>query len=116
MIIPVLTVVGETYMLDTKNVLYYERTPKRAIIFHTQKEKYLFPRNIGELQKFLCSEGFERNGKNQSVNLNKICALDVQLGKVYFNNIIQSDTKQAILSRSCMRKAKIHLREKHREK
>jgi len=105
MVIPVLTQNKKPFMLDTKDILYYERNEKRIIIFHTTDEMYYWPRNIAELQKFLGPEGFEKCNKNQAVQLKKIKAIDLQLTTAYFDPIIKLGKKSCILSRSCMRKA-----------
>ena len=70
---------GTTYLIDTKDVLYFESVDKQSFLY-TQSDIYELPLRLYEIEEMLSDAGFIRSAKSQIINMHKIASLCPDFG------------------------------------
>ena len=70
---------GRTYLLDTRDVLYFESVDKQTFLY-TESDVYELSQKLYELEEMLSSTGFIRSAKSQILNTYKIASLCPDFG------------------------------------
>ena len=70
---------GTTYLIDIKDVLYFESVDKQSFLY-TESEVYELPLKLYEIVEVLSDSGFIRSGKSQVLNTHKIASLCPDFG------------------------------------
>ena len=70
---------GKTYIIDRKDVLYFESVDKRCFIY-TAGDVYETPLRLYEIEEWLTGEGFFRCSKSQIANIAKFESLCPDFG------------------------------------
>jgi len=70
---------GMTYLIDTRDVLYFESVDKKSFLY-TESEIYELPLKLYEIEEMLFDAGFIRSAKSQILNTHKIASLRPDFG------------------------------------
>ena len=65
---------GTTYLIDTRDVLYFESVDKQSFLY-TESDVYELPQKLYEIEEMLSDAGFIRSAKSQILNTYKIVSL-----------------------------------------
>jgi len=70
---------GITYLIDARDVLYFESVDKQSFLY-TESEVYELSLKLYEIEEMLSDTGFIRNAKSQILNTHKIASLCPDFG------------------------------------
>ena len=70
---------GIIYLIDTKDVLYFESVDKQTFLY-TASDVYELPQRLYEIEEMLSDAGFIRSAKSQILNTYKIISLCPDFG------------------------------------
>ncbi|WP_078409089.1 LytTR family transcriptional regulator DNA-binding domain-containing protein [Priestia abyssalis] len=84
--------------IDLREVDFIE-TINRKVIFHIGTDQYYQITSKSDFDEFLMKEGFDNLDRTNLVNLRKIKKFDEELGKVYFTENPDKDSKYALVAR-----------------
>ena len=70
---------GQTYMIERRDVLYFESVDKRCFIY-TADDTYETSLKLYEIEEYMSEMGFFRSSKSQIINLLKITSLCPDFG------------------------------------
>jgi DNA-binding LytR/AlgR family response regulator len=87
---------GKIYLIDVKDVLYFESVDKRCFIY-TDKDVYDTPLKLYEIEEQLTEKGFIRIAKSQILNIFQIESLCPDFGGRI--EIILKNSEMLIVSR-----------------
>src|SRR5690554_4584361 len=76
----------------------------REIAYHTSDEVYYHLKNLDELSLALGPKGFEKLDRGNLVQMSKITYYDSVYGKVFFDEVITSESDYATVSQSYIKK------------
>ena len=70
---------GTTYLIDAKDVLYFESVDKQSFLY-TESDVYELSLKLYEIEEMLSDAGFIRSAKSQILNIHKIASLCPDFG------------------------------------
>ena len=70
---------GITYLIDTRDVLYFESVDKQSFLY-TASDVYEMSLKLYEIEEILSEAGFIRSAKSQIINTHKIASLCPDFG------------------------------------
>ena len=70
---------GTTYLVDTRDVLYFESVDKQSFLY-TESEVYELSLKLYEIEEMLSDAGFIRSAKSQILSTHKIASLCPDFG------------------------------------
>lgn len=90
------------------------RPTSRGPEFHTRDAIYYYPTTLEEFLLLLSGHGFERLDRTNLVNMHHVKWFDPKARKVYFDEVVQPDSKFATVSEANVRKV-AHLARERKE-
>jgi len=70
---------GNTYLIDTKDILYFESVDKNSFLY-TESDVYEISLRLYEIEEMLSDAGVIRSAKSQILNTHKIASLRPDFG------------------------------------
>ena len=70
---------GITYLIDIRDVLYFETVDKRSFLY-TEADVYELTLKLYEIEEMLSDAGFIRSAKSQILNMHKVSSLCPDFG------------------------------------
>lgn len=91
----------QLYWIDIDEI-YHIAVEKNQIIYYTKEGAFLQVRTLEDYSVALERDGFIRTDRGSLVSLDKVTYYDSTLGKIYFDDPLQSNSHYATVSRAIM--------------